>query len=236
MTDALPGSQPKGHRFPREIIVHAVRLYLRFALGLRDVEELLAERGVIISYETIRVWVARFGPQIAVLIRRDRPRPADKWHLDEVVISIGGEKHWLWRAVDAEGKVLDVLVQSRRDTKAAERFLRKLIRRWGRPRVLVTDKLASYARAIGDLVPGLDHRRHKDSNNRAEASHRHTRRREKVLGRFKSPGHAQRLLSAHDQVSVLFRLKRHRLSARSYRYARSDAFALWDEYAAALVA
>lgn len=140
------------------------------------------------------------------MIRRGRPRPNDKWHLDEVVIRIGGKTQWLWRAVDAEGTVLDILVQSRRDTAVAKRFLRKLIRRWGRPRVVVTDKLGSYAKAIGELVPGLEYRPHKGLNNRAEASHRHTRRREKLLGRFKSPRHAQRLLSAHDQVAALFGL------------------------------
>jgi putative transposase len=230
MTDALSPPRLKGHRFRREIIAQAVRLYLRFNLSLRDVDELLAERGVVVSYETIRKWVARFAPQFAASIRRDRPLPNDKWHLDEMVIRIRGETHWLWRAVDADGEVLDILVQSRRNARAAERFLRKLIRRWGTPRVIVTDKLGSYASAIGDLAPGLEHRRHKGLNNRAEASHRHTRRREKALGRFKSLRQAQRLLSAHDQVAVLFRPKRHRLSARSYRHARAGAFALWNDY------
>ncbi|SEB04842.1 IS6 family transposase [Rubrimonas cliftonensis] len=215
MTDAHSRPRLKGHRFPHEIIAQAVRLYLRFNLSLRDVEELLAERGVVVSYETIRKWVARFAPQFAAAVRRARPAPNDQWHLHEMVIRIHGETHWLWRAVDAGGEVLDMLVQSRRNAKAAERFLRKLIQRWGRPRVIVTDKLGSYASAIGDLAPGLEHRRHKGINNRVEASHRHTRRREKALGRFKSPGQAQQLLSAHDQFAVPFRPKRHRLSARS---------------------
>lgn len=236
MTDVLSAPRLRGHRFPREIIGYAVRVYLRFSLSLRDVEELLAERGVTVSYETIRTWVAKFGMQFAAMIRRDRPRPNGKWHLDEVVIRIGGRTHWLWRAIDADGEVLDILVQPRRDAAAAKRFLRKLIRRWGRPRVVVTDKLGSDPKAIDHLVPGLEHRRHKGLNNRAEASHRHTRRREKLLGRFKSPGHAQRLLSAHDQVAALFRPKRHRLSAPSYRHARSDAFELWREYTSMLVA
>ena len=226
----------RGYRFPREVISFAVWAYLRFGLSLRDVEDLLAERGVTVCHETIRAWVARFACQFTAMIRRDRPRPNGKWHLDEVVLRVRGRTHWLWRAVDADGEVLDILVQARRNTKAAKRFLRKLIRRWGRPRVIITDKLGSYAEAIGDLVPGLEHRRHKGLNNRAEASHRHTRRREKLLGRFKSPRHAQRLLAAHDQVAVLFRPKRHRLSAASYRHARSDAFALWGNYATALVA
>lgn len=236
MSDALSAHRLKGHRFPREIIAYAVRVYLRFNLSLRDVEELLAERGVTVSYETIRTWVARFGVQFAAMIRRERPRPSDRSYLDEVVIRIGGRTHWLWRALDADGEVLDILVQPRCDAAAAKRFLRKLIRRWGRPRVIVTDKLGSYAKAINDLAPDLEHRRHKGLNNWAEASHRHTRRREKLLGRFKSSRRAQRLLSAHDQVGALFRPKRHRLSARSYRHARSDAFALWRKYTAELAA
>ena len=223
-------SRLKGHRFPRTVIGYAAWAYHRFALSLRDVEDLLAERGVVVSHETIRVWVARFGTQIAAKIRRDRPGPADKWHLDEVVLKINGTKHWLWRAVDANGDVLDILVQSRRDTAAARRFMRKLFRRWGLPRVVVTDKLGSYAAAKANIAPGLEHRRHKGINNAAEASHRHTRRREKVMGRFKSPQQAQRFLSVHDQTAAVFRPRRHRLSARSYRHARQDAFGLWADY------
>jgi putative transposase len=197
---------------------------------LRDVEDLLAERGVVVSYETIRVWVAKFGTQIAAKIRRDRPSPADKWHLDEVVLKINGTKQWLWRAIDADGNVLDILVQSRRDTEAAKQFMRKLFKRWGVPRVMVTDKLGSYAAAKAKLALGVEHRRHKGINNAAEASHRHTRRREKIMGRFKSPRQAQRFLSAHDQTAAIFRPNRHRLSANSYRHARQDAFALWTSY------
>lgn len=227
-------SRIKGFRFPRSVIGYAVWAYHRFALSLRDVEDLLASRGIRVSYETVRDWVARFGGQFAARIRRERPDPADKWHLDEVVISIKGKKHWLWRAVDANGDVLDILVQSRRNTSAAKRFFRKLFRRWGQPRVLVTDKLGSYAAAKAEIAPGIEHRQHKGLNNRAEASHRHTRRREKIMGRFKSPSQAQWFLAAHDQIATLFRPKRHRLSARSYRHARSDAFSLWADYAADL--
>ena len=221
----------KGYRFPRSFISYAVWAYHRFALSLRDVEDLLSERGITVSHETIRAWCSRFGPVIAAAIRRDRPHPSDKWHMDEVVISIGGKKHWLWRAVDSRGDVLDILVQSRRNARAAKRFLKKLMRRWGLPRVAVTDKLRSYDVAIRDLSPGVDHRRHKGLNNRIEASHRHTRRREKIMGRFKSPGQAQRFLSVHDQTATLFRPKRHRLGAKSYRHARADAFSLWSGYA-----
>jgi putative transposase len=229
-------SRIKGFRFPRSVIGYAVWAYHRFALSLRDVEDLLAERGITVSYETIRDWVGRFGRQFAARIRRDRPAPSDKWHLDEVVVRINGRTHWLWRAVDANSDVLDILVQSRRDKAAALRFLRKLLKRWGRPRVMVTDKLRSYSAAKAEIAPQLEHRQHKGLNNRSEASHRHTRRREKIMGRFKSPRQAQRFLSAHDQTACMFRPKRHRLSARSYRHARSDACALWTEYAAELTA
>lgn len=229
-------SRLKGFRFPRSIIGYAVWAYHRFALSLRDVEDLLASRGISVSYETVRDWVARFGVQIAAKVRRDRPCPADKWHLDEVVIPIKGRKHWLWRAVDANGDVLDILVQSSRNKAAALRFFRKLLKTWGQPRVIITDKLRSYGAEKTDLAPGIEHRQHKGLNNRSEASHRHTRRREKIMGRFKSPGHAQRFLSAHDQTATLFRPKRHRLSAPSYRHARADAFELWSEYTNELTA
>ncbi|MDD2862854.1 MAG: IS6 family transposase [Acidiphilium sp.] len=226
----------KGYRFPRSVIAYAVWSYYRFNLSLRDVEDLLAARGVTVSYETIRVWVDRFGPQIAAQIRRRRPPAGDKWHLDEMVITIGGEKHWLWRAVDNRGDVLEILVQKRRDARAARRFLRKLMRRWGQPRVVVTDKLRSYDVALRSDCRSADHRSHKRLNNRIEASHRHTRRREKIMGRFKSPGHAQRFLATHEQITTVFRPKRHRLSARSFRHARADAFSLWADYASNLAA
>ena len=144
-------SRLKGFRFPRTVIGYAVWAYHRFALSLRDVEDLLAARGITVSYETVRDWVARFGVQFAAKVRRDRPRPADKWHLDEVVVSIKGHKHWLWRAVDANGDVLDILVQSRRNKAAAKRFFRKLFKAWGQPRVIITDKLRSYGAAKADL-------------------------------------------------------------------------------------
>ena len=229
-------SRLKGHRFPRTVIGYTVWAYHRFALSLRDVEDLLAERGVVVSHETIRVWVAKFGTRIAAKIRRDRPGSADRWHLDEVVLKIDGVRHWLWRAVDANGDVLDILVQSRRNTAAAKRFMRKLFKRWGPPRVMVTDKLRSYAAAKAALAPGVEHRRHKGLNNAAEASHRHTRKREKVMGRFKSARQAQRFLSVHDQTAAIFRTRHHRLSANFYRNSRRDAFDLWADYTAELSA
>src|SRR6478735_7422043 len=206
-----------GYRFPAEIIGHAVWLYFRFPLGLRMVEELLAARGIIVSHETVRQWARRFGQPFANQIRRRLPRVGDKWHLDEVVLKIAGAKHWLWRAVDQTGIVLDVLVQRRRDKHAAKRLLRKLLKKQMRPpRVLVTDKLASYPAAKQELMPGVEHRRHKGLNNRAENSHQPTRRRERQMKRFKSARQVQRFLSAHDQINNLFRLHRDHLPAADY--------------------
>ena len=227
-----PSTQPSyaGHRFPPEVISHAVWLYFRFPLGLRMVEEMLAARGITVSHETVRQWALEFGQALADQIRRRLPRPGDKWHLDEVVITIAGKKHWLWRAVDQDGIVLDVLVQSRRDKRAAKRLLRKLLKRQGRtPRVMVTDKLASYPAAKKDLMPGVEHRRHKGLNNSAENSHQPTRRRERQMKRFKPPGQAQRFLSAHDEINDLFHLRRDHITATEYRAARTRAFEFWAE-------
>ncbi|WP_386629830.1 IS6 family transposase [Sulfitobacter geojensis] len=225
----------KGYRFPREVVAYAVWAYLRFALSTADVEDLIAERGVTVSRETVRKWVNRFGRDFADCIKSDRPAAADKWHLDEFDVSINGVKQWLWRAVDANGDVLDILVQSRRNARAAKRFFDRLIARFGKPRV-VTDKSRSYIRPIRTLASEADHRAHKGLNNRIEGSHRPTRKREKVMGRFKSVRQAQRLLAAHDQISTIFRPRRYRLSAASYRHARPDASDLWQEYALEMTA
>jgi putative transposase len=223
-------SRYAGYRFPPEVISHAIWLYFRFPLSLRMVEEMLAARGIIISHETVRQWGLKFGQAFANQIRRRLPRAGDKWHLDEVVITIAGQKHWLWRAVDQDGIVLDVLVQSRRDKQAAKRLLRKLLKKQMRPpRVLITDKLASYPAAKRELMPGVEHRRHKGMNNRAENSHQPTRRRERQMKRFKSAGQAQRFLSAHDQINNLFPLCREHVTTTEYRAARTRAFALWAE-------
>ena len=152
------------------------------------------------------------------------------WHLDEVVVPINGEKFWLWRAVDANGNVLDILVQKQRNAKAASRFLKRLIDRFDAPRAVITDKLRSYVRPIRNLAPNADHRAHKGLNNRIEGSHWPTRKREKLMGRFKSPGQAQRFLAAHDQINTIFRPRCYRLTAKSYRHARADAFDLWSVY------
>src|ERR1700759_4332078 len=176
-----------GYRYPAEIISYAVWLYFRFPLSLRMVEEILAARGISGTHETIRQWGLKFGQEFANRIWRRAPRRGDKWHLDKVVISIAGKKHWLWRAVDQDGFVLDILVQSRRDKRAAKRLLRKLLKKQKRPpRVMITDKLASYGAAKGEVMPSVEHRKHKGLNNRAENSHRPTRRRERQMKRFKS--------------------------------------------------
>ena len=179
----------KGHRYPPEIIAHCVWLYHRFPLSFREVEELMLARGVVVSYETIRRWCAKFGQAYANQLRRRRPRPGDKWHLDEVFIRINGKIHYLWRAVDQHGNVLDILVQPRRDAKAAKKFFCRLLKglRYV-PRVLVTDKLASYGAAHRVVMPSVAHRRSKYLNNRAENSHQPTRQRERSMKRFNQPG------------------------------------------------
>jgi putative transposase len=219
-----------GYRFPAEIISHAVWLYFRFPLSLRMVDELLAARGIMVSHETVRQWARKFGQEFANKIRRRLPGAGDKWHLDEVVVKIAGVTHWLWRAVDQTGMVLDVLVQSRRNKDAAKRLLRKLLKRQCRaPRVMITDKLASYGAAKREVMPSVEHRKHKGLNNRAENSHQPTRRRERQMKGFKSAGQAQRFLSAHDQISNLFLLRRDHLPAAQYRAARTQAFQMWAE-------
>src|SRR5829696_2361046 len=219
-----------GYRFPPEVISHAVWLSFRFPLSLRMVDELLAARGITGRHETVRQWARKFGQAFANQIRRRLPRAGDKWHLDEVEVKIAGQKHWLWRAVDQDGVVLDVLVQSRRDKRAAKRLLRKLLKRQTRmPRVMITDKLASYRAAKGEVMPSVEHRRHKGLNNRAENSHQPTRRRERQMKGFTSAGQAQRFLSAHDQINNLFHLRRDHRPARQYRAARTQAFQTWAE-------
>jgi len=216
-----------GYRFPPDVISYAVWLYYRFPLSLRMVEELLAARGIELTYETVRRWSVKFGLGIARRIRSTALARGDKWHLDEVVvaININGKKHWLWRAVDQHGAVLDVLVQSRRDRHAARRLMRKLLKKHGRaPRVLITGKLKSYAAANRDLGLSVEHRQHKGLNNRAENSHQPTRVREKVMRRFKSARHLQRFTSVHDQVENLFMHCRYNTNAQEKRAGRTQAF------------
>ena len=219
-----------GHRYPAEVICYAVWLYFRFPLSLRMVEEILAARGISVTYETIRQWGLKFGREFANRIRRRAPQRGDKWHLDEVAVTIAGKKHWLWRAVDQEGFVLDVLVQSRRDKKAAKRLLRKLLKKQLRaPRVLITDKLRSYGAAKREIMRGVEHRQHKGLNNRAENSHQPTRRRERIMKRYKSPRQVQRFLSTHDQIANIFSRCPNQDTAAKFHSARRQAFATWAE-------
>jgi putative transposase len=222
----------RGFRFPREIIQHAVWLYHCFSLSLRDVELILAARGIVVSYESIREWGLRFGRIFANMLKRRRPRPGDKWYMDEVFIRIRGKRHYLWRAVDQHGNVLDILVQSRRSATAAGRFFRKLLKglRYV-PRVIVTDKLKSYPAAKRKILPSVEHRQSRYLNNRAEVSHQPTRRRERQMMRFKSAHHAQRFLSAHSRIHNHFQLRRHHLSANQHRAARDAAFRTWHDLA-----
>ncbi|REE18351.1 putative transposase [Paraburkholderia sp. BL27I4N3] len=225
-TDAISYA---GYRFPPDVIGYAVWLYYRFPLSLRMVEELLAARGIELTYETVRRWSVKFGLGIARRIRATVLARGDKWHLDEVVVTINGKKHRLWRVVDQHGAVLDVLVQSRRDRHAARRLMRKLLRKHGRaPRVLITDKLRSYAAANKDLGLNVEHRQHKGLNNRAENSHQPTRVREKVMRRFKSARHLQRFTSVHDQVSNVFMRCRYNTNAQRKRQTRKEAFEAWQ--------
>src|ERR1700691_6523032 len=219
------------HRFPPEVISYAVWLYFRFPLSLRMVEEMLAARGICVTYETVRQWGKKFGKAFSVRIRQRAPARGDKWHLDEVVVTIAGEQHWLWRAVDQNGFVLDVLVQRRRDATAARRLMRRLLQFAATPpRVMITDKLRSYGAARVKMGLQIEHRQHKGLNNRAENSHQPTRRRERIMNRFKSARQAQRFLTVHDQVANLFHVPYpESVPADRRRALRHRAFAVWSE-------
>ncbi|MGY4907652.1 IS6 family transposase [Streptomyces sp. 900116325] len=219
----------KGHRYPVEIISHCVWLYFRFPLPFREVEELMLQRGVIVSHKTVRRWCRKFGQAYANGLRRRRPRPGDKWHLDEVFTKINGEQKYLWRAVDQDGNVLDILVQNRRDKAAARRFFRRLMKTTRAvPRVIVTDKLRSYDAAHREIMPSIEHRSHKGLNNRAENSHQPTRQRERAMKGFRSVGGAQRFLSAFSDIPPHFRTRRHLRTAAEHRFEMTIRFTIWD--------
>lgn len=192
--------------------------------------EMLAMRGISLSYETVRKWCLKFGQTYANGLRDKSPRPGDRWHLDEVFLKINGRIHYLWRAVDQDGDVLDILVQSRRDTKAAKKFFRKLLKglRYV-PRVIITDKLKSYSAARSEVMPSVEHVQQKYQNNRAENSHQLTRLRERLMRRFKSSGHAQRFLSAFGIIASHFRVGRHLYRASGYRALMKSRVAVWEE-------
>jgi putative transposase len=219
----------KRHRFPPDVIRQAVWLYFRFTLSIRDVEELLAQRGIEVSREAVRCWVNKFGPLMAANLRRRRGPPTGRWHLDEMVVKIAGRRMYLWRAVDDEGEVLDVLVQKRRNKHAALKLLRKLLRNQGiHPETITTDKLASYRAAAREL--GLTGRHRPGGmreNNRAENSHLAIRRRERKQQKFKSQGSAQRFLSAHAAIYNVFNTQTHLISRTGLRTLRAQAHRDW---------
>ena len=231
--DSMNKTKPTyhGYRFPPEIISHSVWLYHRFCLSFRDVEDLLAERGIVVSYESIRSWCNKFGPAYARKIKKHRGSLGDTWYIDEVyIVTVRGERRYLWRAVDQDGDVLDILVQNRKNKQAALRFFKKLMKGQGRSaRLIVSDKLPSYGAARKDIMPTSMHCDDRYANNRAEVSHEHTRAQERQMRRFKSPGQAQRFLAVHSQVHNLFRIGRHLLRAVNYRMLRSRSFETWQQ-------
>jgi putative transposase len=217
------------HRFPPEIIQHAFWLYFRFPLSYRNVEDLLAERGIDVSYETVRRWALKFGMLYARKLRRLRPRPSCRWNLDAVFVSIGGRRMYLWRAVDDEGEVLDVLVQAKRDKRAALKLMRKLLKKHGfAPQVWITDKLPSYGAALRPLGASRRHLTGGRLNNRAENSHLPVRQRERRMQRFKSPKSAQRFLSTHAAVYNTFNIQPHLTCRKTMREFRDNAMAVWQ--------
>ena len=226
---SAPNNQYKGHLFPPEIIQHAVWLYYRFNLSHRDIEDLLAARGIVVSYESVRLWCNKFGPKYVKRLKRRHQGFGDTFFIDEVFVKIGGIQHYLWRAVDQDGEVVDVYLQSRRDGKAAKRFFRRLLKTHrSEPRKFVTDKLRSYGVAHRELIPDTIHDTSQYANNRAELSHQPTRVRERGMRRFKSTQQAQRFVTLHAAVYNLFNLGRHLVSAKTYRFFRSRAFSSWN--------
>jgi len=217
------------HRFPPEIIQHAVWLYYRFNLSHRDIEDILARRGVLVTHESVRLWCNKFGPHYARRLRRRHRGYGDTVFMDEVFVRIQGRQQYLWRAVDQDGEVVDVLLQERRDAASARRFFRHVLARLGSdPRTIVTDRLGSYAVARRELLPTAAHDTRRYANNRAELSHQPTRVRERGMRRFKSVSQAQRFLGVHAAVSNLFNLGRHLVAAGQYRGLHQTAFASWD--------
>lgn len=224
------------HRFPGEIISHCVWLYNSFSLSFRDIEKMMLYRGIELTYESIRDWVNKFSLPAAKKIRKRRAKASDKWHLDEVRVKIRGQIYWLWRAVDDEGIVLDILIQKRRNTKAAKRLMKKLLKKEGfTPRVIVTDQLKSYGAAFREMGLGIEHRQHKGLNNQAENSHQWTRLREKKMRRFKSAKQAQRFLSVGELIYQQTQPPRHKLLATMTKELMLEGIESWKKITGVLV-
>jgi putative transposase len=223
----------KRHRFPPDIISYSVWLYYRFNLSHRDIEDLLAERGVTVSYETIRLWCIKFGAIYSRRLKRRHRGYGDTFYIDEVFVKINGQQQYLWRAVDQDGEVVDVYLQAKRDGAAAKRFFRRLLRsHGGEPRKVVTDKLRSYPVAHREVIPEVIHVTDQYANNRGEQSHEATRVRERGMRRFNSVIQAQRFVTAHAAVQNLFNLGRHLTRAEHYRDLRNSAFSEWSRVVA----
>jgi len=232
--DTLPMNTFKRHRFPPDIISHAVWLYCRFNLSHRDIEDLLAGRGVFVSCESIRLWCKKFGPEFAGKLKRRHQGYGDTFYIDEVFVKVDGKQHYLWRAVDQGGDVVDVFLHARLDGAAAKRFFKRLLRSHGEePRKIVTDKLRSYCVAHREIMPDVIRDTSRYANNKAELSHQPTRVRERGMRRFKSIDQAQRFLTVHSAVYNLFNLGRHVVRAKHYRLLRQRAFASWQSASAA---
>ena len=221
-----------------EVIRLAVMMYIRFPLSLRQVEDLLHERGIDICHETVRVWWNRFGPMFAAEIRKKRSASMRahiqwRWHLDEVFVRINGETYYLWRAVDHEGEVLESFVTKKRDRKAALGFLRRAMKRYGRPEVIVTDRLRSYRAAMREIGNEARQVTGRWLNNRAENSHQPFRRRERAMAKFRSPATLQKFAAVHASVHNHFNQERHLYSRKNFKLNRSAALAEWRELSAA---
>ncbi len=219
----------KRFRYPSEIISHAVWLYYRFCLSFRDIEELLAARGVVVSYETIRRWCQKFGQTFAKLLKKSWGQLGDQWFLDEVFIKIGSRRYYLWRAVDQDNNTRDILVQTKRNKGAALKFLRRLLKSNPSPNRITTDKLRSYSAALKVIGSSIPHDTDQYRNNIVEISHQPTRQRERQMRKFKSPGQAQRFLACHAAINNHFRLQRHLLKAKHYRFFRDRVFDQWSQ-------
>ncbi|PCJ35160.1 MAG: IS6 family transposase [Moraxellaceae bacterium] len=220
----------KRFRYPSQIISHAIWLYHRFTLSFRDIEEILACRGIVVSYESIRQWCLKFTPAFAKSLKKKQGSLGDEWYLDEVFIKINGKLRYLWRAVDQDGSELDVIVTKRRDKKAAIKFFKKLFKSQHMiPRKIVTDKLASYKAALDEIGSNTPHITDQYKNNIAEISHQKTRQQQRQMRQFKSIAQTQRFLASHGVINNHFRQQRHLLKAKHYREIRDRAFEQWTQ-------